>query len=65
MPEPRRRMQQRVFGSGVASAVPDPRGALDLKPYRYRGRDTEPDPREIARQVRAEIAARRAAGSHE
>lgn len=69
MPE----LDARIDGAGdtgtentlLRTAVPDPRAALGLKPYRYGGHDTEPDPREIARQVRAEIAARQAAGGHE
>jgi len=64
VPEPRRRLAERAVQ--VASGSPDPRAVLDRTPYRYAGRDTEPDPREIAAAVSAEIAARRqTAAGHE
>jgi len=56
VPEPRRRLAERAVQ--VASGSPDPRAVLDRTPYRYAGRDTEPDPREIAAAVRAEARRR-------
>jgi hypothetical protein len=42
----------RVAGSGISRLI-----SKDLRPYVYRGRDTEPDPREIAEAIRARLAA--------
>jgi hypothetical protein len=42
MPNPR--------GSGIAPVV-----SRELRPYRYRGRDTEPDPAEIVARIHARL----------
>lgn len=61
MPEPRRHMATRVFASTLSGITPDQESAR--KPYQYRGVDTQPDPREIAAKVRAEVARRREGGN--
>lgn len=56
MAEPRRRVSQRVFGTGVSSAGPGTAPAR--RPYEHRGIDAQKDPKEIAAEVRQRLAAK-------